>query len=278
MTRILRGKDRLPNEWDKTAEMLKKTAEIVLGVTFGKRKGDRETWWWNEKVQESIKEKKEAKKAWDKTKMKILKRYTKKKKSKAKKAVTMAKGRTYDNLYARLETKEGEKEFYRLARQRDKAGKDVQHVRVIKDENGNVMVNSEAVLKRWKEYFEKLMNEENNRDPKTEEAEVINEEVNCVSREAVKNALRRMKKAKAVGPNELPVEVWKCMGKMGIEFLTRLFNRLLMGERMPEEWRRSVLIPIYKNKEDAQCCGNYRIIKLMSHTMKVWERIIETRL
>ena len=65
----------------------------------------------------------------------------------------MAKERAYDNLYARLETKEGEKEFYRLARHRDRAGKDVQHVRVIKDENGNVMVNSEAVLKRWKEYF-----------------------------------------------------------------------------------------------------------------------------
>ena len=76
----------------------------------------------------------------------------------------MAKGRAYDNLYARLETKEGEKELYRLAKQKDRAGKDVQHVRVIKDENSNVMVNSEAVLKRWKEYFEKLMNEENNRD------------------------------------------------------------------------------------------------------------------
>ena len=47
---------------------------------------------------------------------------------------------------------------------------------------------------------------------------------------------------------------------------------------MPEECRRSVLIPIYKNKRDAQCCGNYRGIKLMSHTMKVWERIIEARL
>ena len=46
-----------------------------------------------------------------------------------------------------------------------------------------VMVNSEAVLKRWKKYFEKLMNEENNRDPRTEEAEMVNEEVNCVSRE-----------------------------------------------------------------------------------------------
>ena len=50
VTRIMGGKDRLPNEWDKTAEMLRKTAETVLGVTFGKRKGDRETWWWNEKV------------------------------------------------------------------------------------------------------------------------------------------------------------------------------------------------------------------------------------
>ena len=43
----------------------------------------------------------------------------------------MTKRRAYDNLYARLETKEGEKELYRLARQRDRAGKDVQHMRVI---------------------------------------------------------------------------------------------------------------------------------------------------
>ena len=77
-----------------------------------------------------------------------------------------------------------------MARHRDRAGKNVQHVRIIKDENGNVMVNSEAVLKRWKEYFEKLMNEENNRELQTEEAEVVNKEVNCISREEVKNALR----------------------------------------------------------------------------------------
>ena len=51
----------------------------------------------------------------------------------------MAKGRAYDDLYARLETKEGEKELYRFAKQRDRVGKNVQHVRVMKDENGNVM-------------------------------------------------------------------------------------------------------------------------------------------
>ncbi|KAK3529945.1 hypothetical protein QTP86_009331 [Hemibagrus guttatus] len=47
---------------------------------------------------------------------------------------------------------------------------------------------------------------------------------------------------------------------------------------MPEEWRRSVLVPIFKNKGDVQRCSNYRRIKLMSHTMKLWERVVEARL
>ena len=117
----------------------RKTAETVLRVTFGKQKGDKETWWWNEEVQESIKEKKEAKKAWDKIRDEKSKKIYKEKKNKTKKAVAMAKGHAYDNLYARLKTKKGEKELYRLARQRDRAGKDVQHMRVIKDENGNMV-------------------------------------------------------------------------------------------------------------------------------------------
>ena len=71
-------------------------------------------------------------------------------------------------------------------------GKDVQDVKVMKDENGNMMVSLEAVLKRWKEFFEKLIKEENDREPKTEEAQVVNKEVNRVSRE-VKNALRMKK-------------------------------------------------------------------------------------
>ena len=118
---------------------------------------------------------------------------------------------------------------------RKREGRRVKRQRVIKDEKDNAMVNLKAVLKRWKEYFEKLMNEENNRYPRTEESEVVNEEVNCVSRKEVKNALRRIKKGKAAGPYQLPVEVWKCMGEMGVKFLTRLFNRLLMGERMSEK-------------------------------------------
>nr|XP_009603727.2 late blight resistance protein R1-A-like [Nicotiana tomentosiformis] len=46
---------------------------------------------------------------------------------------------------------------------------------------------------------------------------------------------------------------------------------------MPEEWRWSTIVPVYKNKGDIQNCNNYRGIKLVSHTMKVWERVVELR-
>ena len=46
---------------------------------------------------------------------------------------------------------------------------------------------------------------------------------------------------------------------------------------MPDEWRRSTIVPLYKNKGDIQNCNNYRGIKLLSHTMKVWERVVEMR-
>jgi hypothetical protein len=44
------------------------------------------------------------------------------------------------------------------------------------------------------------------------------------------------------------------------------------------EWRQSVMVPLYKGKGDAQDCSSYRGIKLMSHTMKLWERVVEMRL
>ena len=39
-----------------------------------------------------------------------------------------------------------------------------------------------------------------------------------------------------------------------------------------------MLVPIFKNKEDLQSCSNYRGIKLINHTMKLWERVVEARL
>ena len=81
-----------------------------------------------------------------------------------------------------------------------------------------------------------------------------------------------------MGPDCIPIEVWKGLGDVAIVWLTKLFNLIFRANKMPEEWRRSILVPIFKNKGDVQSCTNYRGIKLMSHTMKLWERVIEHRL
>jgi len=76
---------------------------------------------------------------------------------------------------------------------------------------------------------------------------------------------------KAVGPEHIPVETWKCLGEEGLEWLTKLFNAIFMIPKMRREWKISTIIPLYKNKGDIQNCNNYRGIKLFSHSMKLWK-------
>ncbi|KAK3541274.1 hypothetical protein QTP86_019411 [Hemibagrus guttatus] len=278
LRQALGGQVVLPDDWETTAEVIRETGRKVLGVSSGRRKEDKETWWWNEEVQDSIQRKRLAKKKWDMDRTEENGQEYKELQRRVKREVSKAKQKAYDELYTRLDTREGEKDLYRLARQRDRDGKDVQQVRVIKDRDGRVLTSEESVQRRWKEYFEELMNEENEREKRVEGVNSVEQKVDKIRKDEVRKALKRMKSGKAVGPDDIPVEVWKCLGEAAVEFLANLFNRVLESERMPEEWRRSVLVPIFKNKGDVQSCSNYRGIKLMSHTMKVWERVVEARL
>ncbi|KAK3567307.1 hypothetical protein QTP86_017622 [Hemibagrus guttatus] len=278
LRQALGGQVVLPDDWETTAEVIRETGRKVLGVSSGRRKEDKETWWWNEEVQDSIQRKRLAKKKWDMDRTEENRQEYKELQCRVKREVSKAKQKAYEELYTRLDTREGEKDLYRLARQRDRDGKDVQQVRVIKDRDGRVLTSEESVQRRWKEYFEELMNEENEREKRVEGVNSVEQKVDKIRKDEVRKALKRMKSGKAVGPDDIPVEVWKCLGEAAVEFLANLFNRVLESERMPEEWRRSVLVPIFKNKGDVQSCSNYRGIKLMSHTMKVWERVVEARL
>nr|GEU91894.1 hypothetical protein [Tanacetum cinerariifolium] len=61
-----------------------------------------------------------------------------------------------------------------------------------------------------------------------------------------------MGRNKAVGPDQIPTEAWKSLGGEGISWLTSLFNKIFTSAKMREEWRLSDVIPIFKNKGDAQ--------------------------
>ncbi|XP_019228557.1 PREDICTED: uncharacterized protein LOC109209697 [Nicotiana attenuata] len=93
----------------------------------------------------------------------------------------------------------------------------------------------------------------------------------------VEGAIRKISMGKAIGPDKIPEEFWKSVGKAGLEWLTRLFNVIFRMKKMPEEWRWITMVLVYKNKGDIQNCNNYQGIKLLSHTMKVWERVVELR-
>ncbi|KAK3526042.1 hypothetical protein QTP70_012807 [Hemibagrus guttatus] len=134
--------------------------------------------------------------------------------------VSKAKQKAYDELYTRLDTREGEKDLYRLARQRDRDGKDVQHVRVIKDRDGRVLTSEKSVQRRWKEYFEELMNEENEREKRVEGVNSVEQKGDKIRKDEVRKALKRMKSGKAVGPDDIPVEVWKCLGEAAVKFFS----------------------------------------------------------
>ena len=88
-------------------------------------------------MQESIKRRRLTGRNWYKQRDLESRREYKEARQVAKREVAKAKGEAYDELYERLDTKEGEKVVCRLARQRDKYGKDVQKVRTIKDADGN---------------------------------------------------------------------------------------------------------------------------------------------
>ena len=106
--------------------------------------GDNETWWWNDKVQKVIKVKKVANKIWDASRRQEDKdRYRQANKA-AKKAVATTKALAINELYEELETPEGERKIFRLAKARDKATKDFSHMKQIKNEHGVVLIINET--------------------------------------------------------------------------------------------------------------------------------------
>nr|QIA97904.1 hypothetical protein AP_R.00g000040-v1.0.a3 [Amaranthus palmeri] len=273
--------------WVNMANTIRGVAKETLGVASGKPKVYREAWWWNEEVEKIIKDKNKSFRdlmACTEEEARAEKRRSyKEAKKAAKKAVIEVKNRAYEEFYQKLDSKEGEKDIFKLARARAMQHRDLEAVKYIKDEGGRVLLRQEEIKTRWRKYFSDLLNEY--RGPRGDDSRTFDAHrpsifgLACaITPEEVKEALKKMGRSKAVGPNNIPIEVWKGLGDEGIRWLTNLFNVILRTHKMPEEWRSSTIIPLFKNKGDAQECGNYRGIKLLSHTMKLWERVIERKI
>ena len=99
-------------------------ASEVCGVTKGSGGQAKDTWWWNKEVQRAIKEKKECyRRLYHDRSVDNIEKYKVAKKT-TKRAVSVAKGRAYKDLYQHLSTKERENDIYRMARVRERKTRD----------------------------------------------------------------------------------------------------------------------------------------------------------
>jgi hypothetical protein len=99
-----------------------------------------------------------------------------------------------------------------------------------------------------------------------------------IKREEVKKALQLMKNGKAPGVSSVVLEMLKASGELGIDWMTDMCNSVISEGKLPKDWQRSIIVPVYKGKGDPLECGSYRAIKLLEHCMKVLERILERRI
>jgi hypothetical protein len=178
----------------------------------------------------------------------------------AKRAVNKARGQIYDGLYQRLGTKEEEKDIYRMAKSRERKTRNIIQVKCIKNATEWLLTKDEDIKNRWWEYFDKLFNEDNGSS--SIELDISSDKLNGqfvrrIQESEVKDALKMMKGDKMMGPDGIPIEVWRNLRDVVIVWLTKLFNLIFRSNKMPDKWRRSILVPIFKNKRHVQSCTNY---------------------
>ncbi len=82
-----------------------------------------------------------------------------------------------------------------------------------------------------------------------------------------------MKSGRAPGPTVVKSDLLKRAGITGE--LTTVFRSTVDEEEIPEDWKNSVTVPIYKGKGDALECGG---VQLLEHGMKLFQKVLEERL
>ena len=93
----------------------------------------------------------------------------------------------------------------------------------------------------------------------------------------VKWALGSITTNKASGGDGIPVELFEILKDDAVKVLYSICQQIWKTQQWPQDWKRSVFIPIPK-KGNAKECSNYHIIALISHTSKVMLKVLQARL
>ena len=155
---------------------------------------------------------------------------------------------------------------------RDTTGILLAKMGTIKDRNGMDLTEAEDIRKRWKNYTEELYIKDL-QDPHKHDGVSTHLEPDILEGE-VKWALGRIIMKKASGGDGIPVELFQILKDDALKVLYSIYKKIWKTQQWPQDWKRSVLIPIPK-KGNAKECSNYHTIALISHASKVMLKIFQ---
>ena len=141
---------------------------------------------------------------------------------------------------------------------------------IIKDRNSVDLTEVEDITKRWREYtelYEKGFNDPDNHDDEITllEQDILECEVKWASENITMN--------KANAGNEIPAELFQIPIDDAVKVLHPICQQIWKTQQWPQDWKRSVFIPIPK-KGNAKECSNYCTIAFISHASKVMLKIL----
>lgn len=146
--------------------------------------------------------------------------------------------------------------------------------------NEEVQVNM-ITPEKWETYVRDLYGSRpgNNEDNDNEDNTYIEElpEEDGITLEEVHEALSKLKNRKAPGPDRIVNEMLKYGGTELKRAITLLFQKIISTQKVPDDWKNSITIPIYKNgnKHDPD---NYRMICLLNSISKLLTKIITKKI
>jgi hypothetical protein len=129
--------------------------------------------------------------------------------------------------------------------------------RIVKDEKGDLVADSYSIMVRWKNYFSQILKVHGVSDVRLAEihtAELLVPEPSALD---VELAIEKLKSHKSPGTDQIPAELIKAGGRTIRCAIHKVIIAIWNKEELPEEWKESIIVPIHK-KGDKADCNNYR--------------------
>lgn len=216
----------IETEWVNFKKAFLEVVEECLGMCTlknGKKKSD----WWNSEIKDAVKEKRVRWIKWlqnTKNRSQMKRMIDKEQKQLVKSLVKEAKERVWVKFGEDLGNagQQRNKVFWTKVK-RIRNGGNSQAPGTILDESDDLIFGKKNVLKRWKEYFDELLNVENNVSNESVDVN-SNVEISEISMDEIEAVLRKLKWGKAAGVDEIRNEFLLCSGNVGVRWLHRIFN------------------------------------------------------